>query len=417
MSAERTNWAGNYTFRARRLHMPSSVSELQQVVAKAYHVRALGSRHSFNGIADSEEQVSLAQLCGMELDESAGTVTVGGGVTYAQLAPWLDARGYALHNLASLPHITVAGAVQTGTHGSGLRLGSLATAVTAMDLVTTSGELVRVSPEIEGFEGMVVGLGSLGIAASLTLRVEPTYRVRQDVWEDLPLRVLETGLRAVFASGYSVSLFTDWNRDVIPQAWVKSRLGVEDAAKSRALLLELGARPALRDRQPRPEHDAENCTPQMGIPGPWFERLPHFRAAFQPSSGNELQTEYFIPFDQGWAAIQAIVALRKQIQPLLLISELRAVAADALWLSPAYERESLAMHFTWKPDWPRVREMLPELEAALAPFGARPHWGKMFTREWAAVAALYPETERFRRLRARVDLAEKFRNETMKFLS
>lgn len=418
-TALRTNWSGNYEYQARVLHEPRSLEELEQIIARADRIRALGSRHSFNGIADSEgEQVSLTHLGAMELDEASRTVTVGGGVTHAKLAPWLQDRGYALHNLASLPHITAAGAVQTATHGSGLKLGNLATAVTAVDLVTARGELLRLSREAQGeqFEGMVVALGSLGIAASLKLRVEPAFFVSQRVYEHLPLAALQTRLRDVYASGYSVSLFTDWNPDTVSQVWVKSRAGVDEEAGSQALMRELGSRPAERESHPLPGHDAGNCTPQMGVPGPWHERLPHFRADFQPSSGDELQTEYFIPFERGWEAIQAVAALGERIRPLLFVSELRAIAADALWLSPAYGRESLAFHFTWKLDWPRVREILPEIEQALAPFDARPHWGKMFTREWAAVAALYPEMERFRGLRVKLDPRGKFRNETTAFL-
>ncbi len=412
--AARTNWSGNYTYAARVLHEPRSVDELQQVVAKAERIRALGSRHSFNGIADSDEQVSLKHLRGIELDKVDGTVAVEGGVTYAALAPWLDARGYALHNLASLPHITVAGAVQTGTHGSGLGLGNLATAVVGMDLATAGGDLVRVSRATENFNGIAVGLGSLGIAASLTLRVEPAFSVSQRVYEDLPLAALTTHLRDVFASAYSVSLFTDWNPKTVSQVWQKLRIGVDDEASSQALMQQLGARPAAIERHPLPAHDAGNCTQQLGVPGPWHERLPHFRADFRPSSGDELQTEYFVPFERGREAIEAVAAIGSRFGHLLFVSELRAVAADTLWLSPAYGRASLAFHFTWKQDWPRVRKVLPAIEGALAPFGARPHWGKMFTLEQPA--ALYPEMERFGDLRSRLDPAGKFRNETTSFL-
>ena len=417
--AVRTNWSGNYEYQARELHEPRSTAELQQVVARAERIRALGSRHSFNGIADSNgEQISLARFQGMELDEAAETVTVGGGVTYAQLAPWLHNRGYALQNLASLLPITVAGAVQTGSHGSGLGLGSLATAVVAIDLVTAGGDLLRVSREEHGteFDGMVVALGSLGMAASLVLSVEPAYLISQRVYERLPLATLKTHLRQLFASGYSVSLFTDWRPETVSQVWIKSRVEPGSEADSEGLLHSLNARPATQNLIPVQGSDPQLCTPQMGVPGPWCERLPHFRDGALSGSGDELQTEYFVGFEQGWDAIEAVGRLRGRIQPLLSISELRAVQADSLWLSPAYKRESLTIQFTWKPDWPGVRAVLPALEEALAPFGARPHWAKVSACEQSAVAALYPRMERFRDLRREFDPKNKFCNATTKHL-
>ncbi len=408
-SKSRTNWSGNITFQAQRLYTPRSVEELQELVASSERIRALGSRHSFNSIADTRgEQVSLSYLRSMSLDEASSTVTVGGGVTYAELAPFLDARGFALHNLASLPHITVAGAVQTGTHGSGLRQRNLSSAVLAMELITAQGELMHVSrPALgEQFDGMVVALGALGIAASLTLRVQPTYLVRQQVYERLRFDVLKGNLREVFASGYSVSLFTHWVDRTASQVWVKSRVETCDRAPAEFF----SARAAVRELHPLPQHSPENCTPQMGLPGPWYERLPHFRTEFTPSSGNELQTEYFVPLDQGPAAIEAVAALGERIAPLLFVSELRAIAADELWLSPCYRRESLALHFTWRPEWTRVRELLPLIEAALAPFGARPHWAKLFTMAPERVRNLYPRLPQLSSLSHGFDPSRKFHN-------
>jgi xylitol oxidase len=226
-SAPRTNWSGNLTYSTNQLHTPGSVDEVRKVVKSCNKLRALGTCHSFNTIADSSyDQVSLERLDDIALNEGAHTVTVGGGVTYSQLAPWLDTRGYALHNLASLPHITVAGACSTGTHGSGLHNGNLATAVAALEFVTADGGLASLSREKDGdhFLGAVVALGALGAITRLTLNVQPTYKVAQSVYRDLSFDELGRHFEEIFASGYSVSVFTDWRNHQATQVWVKRRL-------------------------------------------------------------------------------------------------------------------------------------------------------------------------------------------------
>src|SRR5215218_999672 len=187
-----TNWAGNHTYGAARLHRPTTLEQVQEVVAAAPRIRVLGSRHSFTDIADSAELVSLeavhaaaSPLAGIDVDHAAGTVSLGGGLRYGELADVLREEGVALHNLASLPHISVAGAVATATHGSGVTNGNLATAVAALELVTSDGQLVRASRGDADFDGMVVGLGALGAVTRLTLDVEPAYEVRQRVFEGL----------------------------------------------------------------------------------------------------------------------------------------------------------------------------------------------------------------------------------------
>ena len=132
-----TNWAGNIAYSARALHHPQTIDEVRRIVAGAARARALGSRHSFTTIADSEELISLGELrTEITVDAAAGEATVPAGTTYAQLAAVLEPHRLALPNLASLPHISVAGAVATATHGSGNRLGNLATAVSGLELVT-----------------------------------------------------------------------------------------------------------------------------------------------------------------------------------------------------------------------------------------------------------------------------------------
>ncbi|HEY0700857.1 MAG TPA: FAD-binding protein [Micromonospora sp.] len=413
MAESLTNWAGNITFGARRLHRPDSVDELRRLVARADRIRVLGTGHSFNRIADSPgDLVSLADLPpAVRIDPARRTVTVGGGVRYGELAARLHAEGWALHNLASLPHISVAGAVATGTHGSGDRNASLASAVRAMELVTADGELVTVSRDgdPERFCGMVVGLGALGVVTSLTLDVEPAFDVRQYVFTDLPRRALESYWADVFAAGYSVSLFTDWTGPGINQVWVKQRdggpTGVGDWAGT--------AVPAEGPRHPVPGRPAENCTEQLGIPGPWHTRLPHFRPDFTPSSGAELQSEFLLPRQATLAALDALGEVADRIAPVLQVCEVRTVAADDLWLSPSYQQDSVAVHFTWIADAAAVEPVLDLVEAALVPLNARPHWGKVFHLTPEAVRAGYQRWADFAALMRVLDPTGKFRNEVL----
>ncbi len=408
----RTNWSGNYTYSTDRLYLPASLNEVRKTVKSYGKLRALGARHSFNGIADSNEgQISLKNLREMTLDKKAGTVTVGAGIRYGDLAPYLDKNGYALHNLASLPHIGIVGACATATHGSGSKNGNLATIVSAMEIVTADGNVVVLSRERDGdhFRGAAVNLGALGVLTRITLDVQPTFQVRQLVYENLSFGQLEAHLEEIFASGYSVSLFTDWQNHRATQVWIKSR--VEQGRPFSAKPDFFGAKLATRDLHPLAGHSAENCTEQMGIPGPWYERLPHFRMNFTPSSGAELQSEYFVPREKAYQAILAVERLREQIAPHLFISEFRTVDADNFWISPCYQRAAMTLHFTWKPEWPAVKKLLPLIEEQLAPFDARPHWAKLFTMKPSHLQSLYTKLPDYKELIKHYDPNGKFRNQ------
>src|SRR5450432_488240 len=401
--AER-NWAGNYTYGAANIFRPQTIEEIREIVIRSRKVRALGTRHSFNSIADSDENlISLEHLNHVvKFDRAKKRVTIEAGIKYGQLGEYLDSRGFALHNLASLPHISVAGACATATHGSGENNGNLSTAVVAMELVNADGKIVSISGE--ELHGAVVGLGGLGIVTQLTLKIQPTFSIRQFVYENLPLAELEKHFDEIQASAYSVSLFTDWQNYRINQIWLKCRDDFDAPANF------FGATAAPVDRHPIVEISAENCTPQMGIPGPWHERLPHFKMDYTPSSGEELQSEYFVPREHATAAIRAVAQLKGQIAPLLFISEIRTIAADNLWMSPCYQQASVAIHFTWKQNWPAVRELLPVIEEKLAPFDARPHWGKLFTMSRAKLQSLYKKLPNFQQLLQSFDPQGKFRN-------
>jgi len=403
-----SNWAGTHDYAARGVLTPGSAQEIADAVRSGVRLKALGSRHSFNDIADSSgDLVSLERLAGdPAIDASRQRVTVPAGLRFAELAVHLESEGLALHNLGSLPHISVAGAVATGTHGSGRYNGNLSSAVSGVQFVSGSGELVTVERGDTDFDGVVVSLGALGIVTAVTLDVQPTYQVQQDIYLDLPWDAVLGEFDAIMSSAYSVSLFTDWTGSTLKQAWVKTRLDAQPQLPPSFF----GARPAGEAVMSPAGDDLDNTTVQGGVPGPWFERLPHFRADVTPSAGDEIQTEYFVDAAVAVEAIQAVRALADRIAPVLLVTELRTIAADRLWLSPAYARNSLAIHFTWfnRPD--QVRELLPVIEQALAPFAPRPHWGKWFSLRAEQIAPQYERFEEFRALAERLDPPRRFRN-------
>ncbi|MCC9196744.1 FAD-binding protein [Arthrobacter sp. zg-Y820] len=389
---------------------PSSVDELRVLVAAASAVRPVGTRHSFNGIADSSGiMVNLDRLEGLPvLDEQARTVTVSAGTRYGDLAAFLVRHGYALHNLASLPHISVAGAVATATHGSGNGNGNLATAVAALELVTADGSLVRADRSSPDFNGMVVSLGALGIFTGITLDIEPAYEVRQDVFTNVPWASVEENFDAVTSAAYSVSIFSSLTGPAASQVWLKSRTDTDLPYAGAAEFF--GGTAAEEPMHPLPGISAVNCSQQMGVPGSWSDRLAHFRLAFTPSNGDELQSEYLVPRSSAVEAIRVLRGLSAKIAPLLQVCEIRTIARDDLWLSNSYGQETVAFHFTWKPRQADVEELLPHMEAALAPLRARPHWGKLFALEQAQLQELYPRFADFRNLAHNMDPEGKFRN-------
>jgi xylitol oxidase len=403
-----TNWAGTHVFRAGTLHRPTTHAQLREIVARAPRVRVLGSRHSFSAIADSAELVSLDGLpADVVVDHAAGTVTCNAGLKYGELAAALAKEGVALHNLASLPHISIAGAVATATHGSGDANGNLAAAVSGLELVTSTGDVVTASRGDADFDGLVVGLGALGAVTRISVAIEPTYEVRQRVFEGLSWEALFECFDDISATGYSVSVFTRWG-ETVDQVWVKSR--VTDAPEQQRAEL-FGAVAATLARHPILGLDPVNCTPQLGVPGPWSDRLPHFRMGFTPSKGEEIQSEYHVARPHAAAAIQAVRGVADKLRPVLLVCEVRTIAADRLWMSPQYGQATVALHFTWTREPEAVARVLVELEAALAPFDPRPHWGKVFLADAATLAPRYERLPDFARLAGRLDPRGAFRND------
>lgn len=408
-----TNWAKSFSYSAAKLHVPISLDQVRDVVKDSKRVKILGSRHSFSTVADTTgDLISLENFNRLvSFDPEKRTVTIEGGMRYGPLSEYLHSKGYALHNLASLPHISVAGACSTSTHGSGIRNGSLATAVTKLELITASGETITFSREKNGDEfcGAVVGLGSVGVITKVTLKIEPTFQVQQYVYEDTPLSALIENFKEVMDSGYSVSIFTNWRDQKLNQIWLKHRVSGDKPFVPLPVLA--GAKLSTVNRHPIVNLPSDPCTPQLGVAGPWFERLPHFKMNFTPSSGEELQSEYFVPIEYAAAALRAMGELSDKVTPVLQISEVRTVAADDFWMSPFYKQDCVALHFTWKKDWEGVKQVLPLIEAKLKPYKVRPHWGKLFTMTHADLREIYVRLPDFQRLLEKHDPTGKFRND------
>jgi xylitol oxidase len=407
------NWSGNVVYRATRTATPATLGELAEIVQTSDRVKVIGSRHCFNTIADTDGlHVSTRALdLPVRVDPERRVVRTAAGIRYGDLAGELERRGWALSNLASLPHISVAGAIATGTHGSGDRVGSLARAVAAVDIMTADGQIATFRRGDPDFAAAVVSLGALGVVTEVELDIEPTFEIAQTVYERLPLDAVLTDLSAVTGLAYSTSMFTTWqDPDVVDQLWLKRRV---DADAGPAPDDVLGAAPAPVKRHPLPGVSAESCTEQLGVEGPWLARLPHFKLEFTPSNGEELQSEYLVPRRHAVAAIGVVREMAATIAPLLQVCELRTVAADDLLLSAASGTDVVGIHFTWRPDQPGVERLLPELEDRLSPYRARPHWGKLFdiagtTRR---LPDLYPGWGRFAQLRETLDPRRVFGND------
>ncbi len=410
------NWAGNFEFSTSNVFYPRSVEEVQDLVKKCNRLRALGTRHCFNRIADSKDNlISLKEMNNVvSLDANTRSVTVESGIKYGELCPYLDEKGFALHNLASLPHISVAGSCATATHGSGVKNGNLATAVNALEIVTADGNVVHLSREKDGekFLAAVVGLGAFGVVTKVSLDIQPAFTMKQNVYEKLPVTQMMQHFDQIMSAGYSVSLFTDWQGDTINEVWIKSRVG--DGTDYNSMPEFFGAKAATKNMHPIADLSAENCTEQMGVPGPWYERMPHFKMGFTPSSGKELQTEYFVPYHHAVDAILAVKTMADRIGSHLFISEIRTIAADNLWMSPCRNQASVTIHFTWKQEWDEVKKLLPFIEKELEPFQAKPHWGKLFTMSPKLLASHYEKLADFKKLVSTYDPKEKFRNDFLR---
>ena len=411
------NWAGNLEYGTQNVHYPQNPEEIREIVKAAKKIRPLGSRHSFNTIADSRESLlSLRELNKViSLNKEKHTVTVEAGITYGELAPYLYENGYALHNLASLPHITVGGSCATATHGSGVNSRNLSAAVSALEWVDASGNIVTLSREKDGdkFNGAVVGLGALGVVTKLTLDLLPSFEMSQVVYRNLPMTALEKNFHIIMSSGYSVSLFTDWKNKNINEVWVKSAVSATRTQPAPPDFF--GGTPAAANLHPVETQSAETVTDQMGVAGPWYERMPHFKMGFKPSTGEELQSEFFVPIESAFDALMEMERIHEKISPHLFISEIRTIKSDDLWMSPCYRRDSVAIHTTWKQEQHVIDHLIPLVEEQLKPFKPRPHWAKLFSIPPSELQQSIERLPDFKALCNEYDPEGKFRNEFLEY--
>ncbi|AOX46413.1 D-arabinono-1,4-lactone oxidase [Microbacterium sp. BH-3-3-3] len=400
-------WSGNHRYRAAETLLPGDLDELAEVLTSADAVRVQATRHTFNDVGDTDGVlVSLEQLP-VRIEIDGDRARVEGLVTFAELAPVLEAEGRALHNLGSLPHISVAGATATGTHGSGLRNGNLSSAVRAVDVMDADGQTHHIDQTHEWFAAAALGIGAFGVITAVELQTEPSYTVTQQAYTGVAWDDIVGDPERVFGGSRSVSVFTTWGDPAHDLVWAKSDDGAPDWVET------LGGRPVGDDIHLGRIRTVDNTTPR-GTPGPWHTRLPHFRADALPSDGDEIQSEYFVPMASARDALAAVRAIAPAFSAQLLVSELRTVAADELWLSPAYQRDVIAIHFTWRNDTDGVLAVLPHIEAALAPFDVRPHWGKAFTMPGEAVRASLARIDDFTAAAHRVDPRGVFRNDFLR---
>ncbi len=382
------------------------MAEIQSLVASNAKIRARGSAHCFNEIADTSAiAISLEELSNeIEIDKANRTVRVPAGMKYGELAVALHERGWAIHNMASLPHISVAGAVATATHGSGVGNGNLATAVKSLEVVLPDGSLKRISEGDANFQGYVVGLGLTGVVVNLDLAIEPTFNISQTVYRGMSRESYIANLDEIMSLAYSVSYFTTWAAAGGGEVWAKFKAGTSAPAES------FESYPATSNRHPLPGLNPEPCTEQMALSGPWHLRLPHFKMEFTPSAGDEIQSEFFVARKDAPAALAALESIAPLINEILWVSEIRAIAADELWMSPHYQRDSIGIHFTWKKV-EAVYEMVKVVEAKLAPFGYRPHLGKVFSATPEYMKTVMPRIDDFKALVQSIDPTNKFGNE------
>ena len=399
------NWSKNIDFLEDGYFQPESLGELQEMITGQRKIRARGTAHSFNSIAvASSIGLNLSKMPKtIEVEPKLQTVRVAAGLTYGEVAPILHEKGWALSNLASLPHISIAGSISTATHGSGLTNQNLANQVVSIGIVTSEGELKRIDHNEASFNGLVVGLGLGAIVYQYELKIEPTYQIRQVVYPEIPINTLQENFNELMGSAYSVSYFTDWGNNQTGNLWCKYR--DEEQIPDNVG----GSLRANSKLHPIPSVDPHACTEQNGVKGYWHDRLPHFQLDFTPSVGEEIQSEFFVDIEDASAAIEAVRQLSSEITPLLWITELRTIAADELWLSTAYQRNSLGIHFTWKKT-DLIFPVIAKIELALKPFLYRPHWGKVFTADPTYLTSVYPRMADFKSLIGNLDSNEKFQN-------
>lgn len=403
------NWAGNLTFLAEEFIEIESIPQLQKIVEKSKKLKVLGTGHSFSEITDTNGTlISLKKIPPeIEIDPISKSVSVNAGTSYSVLSKYLESNGWALPNLASLGEITVAGAIMTGTHGSGSKNKVLSDSVIELQLVLASGDQLIINrQDFDDFAGFIVSFGSLGVVTRVKLRIIESFSMKQFVYENISISSVAKNFDEIFNSAYSVSYFGSWAENTTGQIWMKFL----DQAEFPHLSPEaFGGNLANSNQHPVKINDPSPCTEQMGVTGKWLYRLPHFKLDSSAASGDEVQTEYLVDRNYVNEYIAGLSAIGNEISPRVYATEIRTMAADDLWLSGAYARDTVGFHFTWKKS-KELASFLPKIEEVLGKHQGRPHWGKLFSTSKEQIITRYPRYQDFKNLLNRYDSNGKFSN-------
>jgi L-gulono-1,4-lactone dehydrogenase len=414
------NWAGNERAVARDVRTPGSVEEVAALVKEAgaagRRVKVVGSSHSFSGIAVADDlRVLLPRLAAVTAVDGH-LVTVGAGLTLSALNAWLAERGLAVPTLGDIDAQTVAGAISTGTHGTGLGHSTIASCVAAVTIVTGSGDVLHLDESDESFPALRVGLGALGIIVDVTLRCVDAFTLRA---EERPMRLADVlaGIDDWLAADEHVEFFWFPHTDraqlkrntVVPEnsrPLSRFRHWLDDEFLSNSLY-EVACK--LGRRVPRVVRPINEIAGRALTARTYTERSDRVFCTPRRVRFNEM--EYEVPR----AAMPEVLAAVDRILDRMPFSvqfpvEVRFTGPDDIWLSHGYGRESAyiaVQQYAGSPYEP----LFHAFEAVCEPLGGRPHWGKQHYREASSLRTAYPKFDDFLAVRDRLDPARVFANE------
>ncbi|KAI1701064.1 FAD binding domain-containing protein [Ditylenchus destructor] len=406
------NWGDNFLFSTQNIQYPTTVEEVQEIVQNADKVRVVGTRHSFSTCADSPDTIlsTLALKNIIGFDDSVPSITVQAGIAYTDLNPYLQYLGFALPNLATLAEISVGGASQTGAHGSGLSNQCLASHIRSLKIVLANGTLATYGPNDPELKAIALGVGAFGVITQVELKVEPTFNITNYFFLNMTAQNLYDHFDEIENTGYTAQLFTDFST---PGVW--GQIMIMDRSGSNANIGSLqnlyGATRATTKVSPILALPPTYLVDQ-GVEQPWYFGLVDYHLGLSGFDGGEIQSEYFLPYENAVAAIKAVTTLSDLIAPRVHTMLIRTIKGDDLWLSEMYSQSSVvAIHFTWKLNMTAVMEVLPQIEQLLIPYCAKPHWGKVFAQGPETFLHCYPKLADFKQLAEQLDPTHKFRNQ------
>ncbi|KAI1700234.1 d-arabinono-1,4-lactone oxidase domain-containing protein [Ditylenchus destructor] len=352
------NWGNNFRFSTQNIQYPTSVEEVQQIVRNANKLRVVGTRHSFSKIADSPNTMlsTLALKNIIGFDPTVPSITVQAGITYTDLNPFLPNYG----------------------------------------------------PNDPELKAIAVGLGAFGVITQVELEVEPTFNLTNYVFVNMPEQDIYDHFDEIENLGYSVQLFTDFSTPgVWDQVWVWVR---SDENSNVGNMQNLYGATRTHEQVTAIEALPPTYLMEQGKEQPWYYGLVDYHLGLSGFDGAEIQSEYFMPYENAIPAIQAVSNFSDLIAPRVYTMLIRTIKGDDLWMSESFNETTVAIHFTWKPNMTAVMEVLPQIEQALLPYGARPHWGKVFAQGPETYLHRYPKLNQWKQLAETLDPTHKFRN-------